>query len=171
MLVAPKENCDLLVGATQMKVSLLSLWLWKCLIPSLKGIQRLKIQDSCRKPSLRALILLPKKESTEKKYFTRICWQDSAFIKLSCFCINCKNAHEVWIKADISLLYWPLLEDIQGINVFLKISNWPLIITQLEIWFSKNRSLAYSFLSFFFFFCGILLLWAWSCMVFLMFSW
>lgn len=92
-----------------------------------------------------------KREHRKKKYFTRICWQDSAFIKLSCFCINCKNAHEVWIKADISLLYWPLLEDIQGINVFLKISNWPLIITQLEIWFSKNRSLAYSFPFFFFF--------------------
>lgn len=68
MLLVPKENCDLLVGATQLMVSLGSVGFWKCPIPPLKGIERLKMQDSCGKASQRALILLPKKGSTEEKF-------------------------------------------------------------------------------------------------------
>ena len=37
--------------------------------------------------------------------------------------VNYKNAHEIWIKPYILLLYWPHLEKIQGIIVFLKIQN------------------------------------------------
>lgn len=43
MLLAPKENLDILVGATQIMVSLLSAQLWKCPLPPLNVIRRLKI--------------------------------------------------------------------------------------------------------------------------------
>lgn len=66
VLLVLKENFDLLISITQKMVSLVSMRFWKCPVPPLKGIQRLKVQDSSREPSQRALILLCKKKKKKK---------------------------------------------------------------------------------------------------------
>lgn len=145
MVRVPKENVDVLVGASKIMVSLGPVKFWTCPVLPLKEMQRLKIQDSGREPSQKALILLPKKREGRKKSITNLL-VGICLHKTQLFSYNCKNAHDVWIKADIPLLYWPHLEEIQGINVFLKISNWPLIIIEFEVEFSAKGSVGYNFI-------------------------